>query len=70
MNDVLFYEMKKGTSNKQIIFFPYLGGTVSSFHNLISKLDMDVSIWCANPPGHGNSKGFGGRYRYCSGYVF
>jgi external thioesterase TEII len=56
MNDVLFYEMKKGTSNKQIIFFPYLGGMVSSFHNLISKLDMDVSIWCANPPGHGNSK--------------
>ena len=31
MNDVLFYEMK-GTSNKQI-FFPYLGGMVSSFHN-------------------------------------
>ena len=37
MNDVLFYEMKKGTSNKQIIFFLTLGGMVSSFHNLITS---------------------------------
>lgn len=56
MENSLFVQIKKGNSNKQIIFFPYLGGYVTAYHKLIYQLDDDINVWVADPPGHGNSK--------------
>lgn len=55
MKNSLFVNVNKGGSGKQIVFFPYLGGYVTAFNELISKIDNDVEIWVANPPGHGMS---------------
>ncbi|MEE0931172.1 MAG: alpha/beta fold hydrolase [Acutalibacteraceae bacterium] len=55
MENSLFVQIKKGGSGKQVVFFPYLGGYVTAFNELIDKMDDDIEIWVANPPGHGIS---------------
>lgn len=55
MRNSLFAKVNQGNSDKQLVFFPYLGGYVTAFNELIGKIDDDVEIWVANPPGHGMS---------------
>lgn len=56
MSVSLFSEIREGESGRQVIFFPYLGGSASAFNGLIDKLGGHMNIWVANPPGHGSSK--------------
>lgn len=57
MDNELFVKVKSGNSDKQMLFFPYLGGSMTSFHELIKTIKCyDVEIWTANPPGHMGSK--------------
>ncbi len=46
-----FYKVKDG-SKGQLICFPYLGGYVNSFHEIVQAMTEDIEIWVANPPGH------------------
>lgn len=50
-----FYKSREG-SNGQLIFFPYLGGYVNSFYEIVRAMKEDVEIWVANPPGHFGSQ--------------
>lgn len=53
MKNKIFHQLKKGKGVRQLICFPYLGGYANSFFDLASKLEDDIEIWAANPPGHG-----------------
>lgn len=53
MNNKLFYRLKAGSEEKQVICFPYLGGYANSFLDLSNALGEDVELWALNPPGHG-----------------
>ena len=51
-----FCKLKDGERG-QVICFPYLGGYVSSFQELVhAAKEEDVEIWVANPPGHFGSE--------------
>ena len=52
MKSELLIKITEGTSNQQLILFPYLGGSRSSFQTLISELSDTYQVWVANPPGH------------------
>ena len=52
----LFYNINGGSSDFQVISFPYVGGYANSYQNLAKEFDHDVEFWVANPPGHGGSK--------------
>lgn len=52
MESELLIKMTEGTSNQQLILFPYLGGSRSSFQTLIMELGDSYQVWVANPPGH------------------
>lgn len=57
MENELFVKVKSGNSDKQMLFFPYLGGSMTSLHELIMAINYpDIEIWTANPPGHMGSK--------------
>lgn len=53
-----FNLVNKSEANIQLILFPFLGGSATSFRPLINQLKklMDAKIWIANPPGHGGSQ--------------
>lgn len=46
-----FYRLREG-SKGQLICFPYLGGYVNSFYDMVRAMGEDIEIWVANPPGH------------------
>ena len=50
-----FFKSKEG-SKGQLICFPYLGGYVNSFYEIVRAMSEDVEIWVANPPGHFGSQ--------------
>lgn len=50
-----FFKSKEG-SKGQLICFPYLGGYVNSFNEIVRAMPEDVEIWVANPPGHFGSQ--------------
>ncbi len=50
-----FYKLREG-SKGQLICFPYLGGYVSSFNDVVRAMTEDIEIWVANPPGHFGSE--------------
>ncbi|MEO4052744.1 thioesterase domain-containing protein [Solibacillus sp. CAU 1738] len=50
-----FFKSKEGNKG-QLICFPYLGGYVNSFYEIVRALSEDVEIWVANPPGHFGSQ--------------
>ena len=50
-----FYRLREG-SKRQLICFPYLGGYVNSFYDLVRAMGEDIEIWVANPPGHFGSE--------------
>lgn len=57
MENELFVQVKDGNSDKQMFFFPYLGGSLTSLNECIKAIDFpDLEIWSANPPGHMGSK--------------
>ena len=56
MTDEIFCRLKKGSSNCQLICFPYLGGYANVFTNLARCFDRDIDIWSMSLPGHGASK--------------
>ncbi len=53
MENKIFHQLKIGKGKQQLICFPYLGGYANSFFELAGKLDEDIEVWAANPPGHG-----------------
>ncbi len=55
MNQNVFQLLNAGTGSKQIICFPYLGGYANSFIDFANKLDKNIEVWAANPPGHGGN---------------
>jgi external thioesterase TEII len=50
-----FCRLKEG-SKGQLICFPYLGGYVNSFYEMVRAMKEDIEIWVANPPGHFGSE--------------
>ncbi len=53
MDTKLFNCIRKGTTDKQLIVFPYLGGSANTLIGLMNSIkDPEVEIWAANPPGH------------------
>ncbi|MDF2801030.1 MAG: hypothetical protein K0S61_933 [Anaerocolumna sp.] len=46
-----FYKVRDGNRG-QLICFPYLGGYVNSFYEIVHAMTEDIEIWVANPPGH------------------
>src|SRR6476660_9153522 len=50
-----FYRLREG-SKGQLICFPYLGGYVNSFYDMVRAMSEDIEIWVANPPGHFGSE--------------
>lgn len=50
-----FYRSREG-SKGQLICFPYLGGYVNSFYEMVRSMSEDIEIWVANPPGHFGSQ--------------
>jgi len=44
--------IRNTTSNKQIVMFPFGGGSGFSFAGLISEIPDDIEIVVINPPGH------------------
>ncbi|MBA2657661.1 MAG: thioesterase [Tatlockia sp.] len=50
MVEPLFCRLKEGSSY-QIICFPYLGGHVNTYLNLVSQISIDAEIWVCNLPG-------------------
>lgn len=50
-----FYKLREG-SKGQLICFPYLGGYVNSFYEIVHAITEDIEIWVANPPGHFGSE--------------
>ena len=53
MSYKLFECVRKGNSDRQLIIFPYLGGSVSTLSELMRAVDSpETEIWAANPPGH------------------
>lgn len=47
----LFTKIKAGDEGR-LICFPYLGGYVNSFGDLVQSLNRNLEVWVANPPGH------------------
>jgi len=47
----LFTKMKAGNQGR-LFCFPYLGGYVNSFGDLIQSFHHNLEVWVANPPGH------------------
>ena len=56
MDNKVFYQLKQGTDRLQLICFPYLGGYINSFSQLIDELDDTIEVWGANLPGHGSCR--------------
>lgn len=57
MDGKLFLKIKSGNSDRQLIFFTYLGGSVTSMNELSKALKTsDIEVWAANPPGHMGSQ--------------
>lgn len=53
MEKKYFNCIRKGSTDKQLIVFPYLGGSANTLIELMRAIkDSDVEIWAANPPGH------------------
>lgn len=48
--------LKKGKSQKKLIFFPYLGGYANAFLKLAASFNEEIDVWGINLPGHGGSK--------------
>jgi external thioesterase TEII len=51
MNDIV-QVLRKTNSGKQIVMFPFGGGSGFSYFGLINAIDTDVEIVVINPPGH------------------
>lgn len=49
----ILHKLRAGKGEEQVIFFPYLGGSASSFSALVKELDPRVEVWSINLPGHG-----------------
>lgn len=45
--------IRKGTSERQLICFPFLGGYANSYADLAAALADDIEVIAINPPGHG-----------------
>lgn len=53
MEKKLFNCIRKGNTDKQLIVFPYLGGSANTLIGMMQAIkDPEVEIWAANPPGH------------------
>ncbi|PEA06969.1 hypothetical protein CN425_24900 [Bacillus cereus] len=50
-----FNRLREGRKG-QLICFPYLGGYVYSFYDMVRAMKEDIEIWVANPPGHFGSE--------------
>ena len=50
-----FFRLREGRKG-QLICFPYLGGYVNSFYDMVRAMKEDIEIWVANPPGHFGSE--------------
>ena len=49
----VFKKLNKVKSDRQLVFFPYLGGHADSFSGLADMIGGDIEIWSFNLPGHG-----------------
>lgn len=45
--------IRKGTSERQLVCFPFLGGYANSYADLAAALAGDIEVVAINPPGHG-----------------
>lgn len=53
MDNKLFNCIRESNTDKQLIVFPYLGGSANTLMGLMQAIkDTDIEIWAANPPGH------------------
>ena len=53
MEDYLIKTIRKGSSDKQMICFPYVGACWFAFRDFVQAIEMDMEIIGINPPGHG-----------------
>lgn len=54
MGELVVQQLQPG-GNGQLILFPYLGGHVNAYVNLVNLIPNDIEILAVNPPGHGGS---------------